>query len=233
MTPWLRVRLLLDRVVAVAIGIVVAPVVGVLALLIRREDGGPGLITVARVGRHGRPFDMWKLRSMRATQAGGRAGGAALTSGDDPRITSIGRHIRSFHLDELPQLLNVARGEMLLLGPRPEAPEYVDDSSPQWTAVLSVPPGIAGPTQVIVNDWEREIISDDADDTGYLTKVVPVKLAIDQWYLQNCSPLNDVLVAITLVRRFLPGTGSWTLKEKIAGAVPEARDVIDHGRVVR
>jgi len=230
MTRWLSLRLVVDRIVAVLLGILVAPVVGVLAVLIRREDGDPGLITVTRVGRHGRPFRMWKLRSMRASGPGGTAGGAPLTSGNDPRITSIGRHIRMFHLDELPQLINVAKGEMLLLGPRPEAPEFVDESSPQWTAVLAVPPGIAGPTQVIVNDWEREVISGDTDGTGYRTKVVPVKLAIDQWYLQQCSPVVDALVAITLVRRFLPGTGSWTLRTRVAREVPEARDLIEDRR---
>ena len=229
MTPWLRARLVLDRVVALVGAILTAPLVVAVALLIRREDGGPPLIAVTRVGRDGRPFRMWKLRSMRTSRADGLAPGPQLTTGDDPRITRIGRRIRSTHVDELPQLLNVVKGDMLLLGPRPEAPEFVDLDSPVWRIVLSVPPGIAGPTQVIVNDWEREVISEDDDSSGYPTKVLPVKLAIDQWYLEHCTPVTDVLVAITLVRRFLPGTGSWTLKQRVLRAVPEARVPIEHG----
>lgn len=222
MTWWLRARLVLDRLLGVIGSILLAPVIGALALLVRREDGGPGLITVARIGRHGRPFRMWKVRSMRVTQDDGGAGGPALTTLDDQRITAIGRRLRAYHLDELPQLINVARGEMLLLGPRPEAPEFVDPEDARWQHILSCPPGIAGPTQVIVNDWERDVIARSGSDAGYCDEVLPVKLAIDGWYLGRCSPITDALVAITLARRFLPGTESTTLKKRVFAAVPEA-----------
>ena len=204
-----------------------APVVGVLALLIRRHDGGPPLIRVTRVGRSGRPVRMWKLRSMRADRPDGSADGSALTGELDRRITPIGRRLRAYHLDELPQLWNVARGEMLLLGPRPEAPEFVDHGCPQWAEILSVPPGIAGPTQVIVSDWERTCIADDDDGDCYRRDVLPVKLAIDRWYLRSASPTNDLLVGVTLLRRFLPGTESWTLKRRVFSEVPEAAPVRD------
>jgi lipopolysaccharide/colanic/teichoic acid biosynthesis glycosyltransferase len=227
LSAWLRLRLIADRVVALVAGIVLAPFIAAMAVLVRREDGGPGFIAVTRVGRDGRPFRMWKLRSMRATRPDGTADGLTLSGGHDDRITQIGRRMRAYHFDELPQLLNVVRGEMGILGPRPETPEFVDLDDPTWQEVLTIPPGIAGPTQVIVNDWERSLIDEVPDGSAYRSKVVPVKLAIDQWYLHRSSPITDALVAITLVRRFLPGTESTTLKIAVFDAVPEALVVRD------
>lgn len=226
LSPWLRVRLVLDRLVAVGLGLLSAPVVAVLAALIRR-DGGPGLIRVPRVGRHGKVFGMWKLRSMRADTGGGLAKGAAITLGEhDPRITTLGRHLRAYHLDELPQLWNVAAGQMCLLGPRPEAPEYVADESPAWSEILNMPPGMAGPTQLIVGDWERELLAEDPDN-AYSDVVLPVKLAIDQWYLRSSSPATDILVSLTLLRRFTTGSESWKLRERVFSAIPESSVVRD------
>ena len=186
-----------------------------------RHDGGPAFITVERVGRHGRPMRMWKLRSMRAESADGRATGVSLTSAGDDRITPIGAKLRAGHLDELPQLFNVARGEMALLGPRPEAPEYVDATDDDWRAVLAAPPGIAGPTQLAVGDWERDIITAAPDGSAYERDVVPVKVAIDRWYVEQASPGIDALVVVGLARR-LAGRPVGALLERIRAGVPEA-----------
>ena len=222
-TLWLRRRVVIDRLLAAIAAVLTAPLVAVLALVIRREDGGPPLIRVPRTGRGGKSFGMWKLRSMRATAADGLAAGSNLTNGaDDDRITAIGRRLRSYHLDELPQLWNVAAGEMSLLGPRPETPEFVNLREDRWREVLSVPPGIAGPTQLIVSDWEREVISASPDSGGYRNAVLPSKLAIDRWYLEAASPATDLLVAVTLLRRFLPGTEAWTLRHRVFADVAAA-----------
>ena len=225
MSRWLRCRLIADRVLAAALSVVTAPVVAVLALLVRRHDGGSPLISVPRVGRGGEPFGMWKIRSMRAETADGRATGVALTSTNDDRVTPIGARMRSLHLDELPQLYNVVRGEMSLLGPRPEAPEFVDLADPAWQAVLAVPPGIAGPTQLIVGDWEKLEI--DADPTGdaYQRTVVPVKLAIDRWYVRSSSPLLDLLVARSFIGHVLPHRDIAALRRRVSTEVPESSAV--------
>ncbi len=221
MSRYLRVRMVLDRLVA-AVGLVVlSPVIGVLGWLVHRHDGGPAFITVERVGRHGRPMRMWKLRSMRAESADGRATGVSLTSAGDDRITPIGAKLRAGHLDELPQLFNVARGEMTLLGPRPEAPEYVDTTDDGWRAVLAAPPGIAGPTQLAVGDWERDIITAAPDGSAYERDVVPVKVAIDRWYVEQASPGIDALVVVGLARR-LAGRPVGALLERIRAGVPDA-----------
>ncbi len=222
MSRWMQARSTLDRVVAAAALMVVWPFIAVLGLAVRLSDRGPAFVGVPRMGRGGQVFTMWKLRSMRADNADGRANGVSLTSIDDNRITPIGTRLRAYYLDELPQLWNVVRGEMGLLGARPEAPEFVDLTDPRWKAVLQAPPGIAGPTQLMVNEWERHLISACGQGSVYVDQVVPIKLAIDGWYLRSASPRLDALVAITLVRRFMPGTGSHTLKKLINNQVPEA-----------
>ena len=225
MSRWLRLRSNLDRVAAALALAVLWPLIAALALAVRLSDRGPGFIGVQRMGRHGRPFTMWKLRSMRAEAPDGRARGISLTATNDTRITPIGVKLRAYYLDELPQLWNVVKGDMSLLGARPEAPEFVDLADPRWQLVLSAPPGLAGPTQLMVNDWERHLIT--ACDAGsvYVDEVVPVKLAIDGWYLANSSLRLDTLVLLTLLRRFAPGTGPNTLKERIRRDVPESHAV--------
>lgn len=218
---WLRCRLIVDRLVAAALAALTLPVVAALALVIRR-DGDAALIKVPRVGRRGREFGMWKLRSMRVERDDGRAGGASLTRSADDRITPVGRWLRTLHLDELPQLYNVISGEMCLLGPRPEAPQFVDHEDPAWQRVLRCPPGIAGPTQIVVGEWERQLIDHDQTGEAYVAEAVPVKLAIDSWYLRNATLRIDLLVAASLVRHVLPGGDSTALGRLVGDQVPEA-----------
>lgn len=229
----MRVRVGLDRVVAAVLLVVLGPLILALALVVRFADRGPGFVAVPRVGRHGRTFTMWKLRSMRADSPDGRAEGISLTSTNDDRITPVGVKLRAYYLDELPQLWNVVKGDMCLLGARPEAPEYVDEANPGWQLVLDAPPGLAGPTQLMVNDWERHLITACGAGSIYTDEVVPVKLAIDGWYVSSSSPRLDALVAMTLFRRFMPGTGANTLKRRIRRDVPESHAVEEDVAVAR
>lgn len=221
MSSYLRARVVADRAVAAVVLALVSPVIAVVGWMIRRHDGGPALIRVERVGRGGTTIGMWKLRSMRAETSGGQATGVSLTSADDDRITPIGRWLRKGHLDELPQLLNVVRGEMALLGPRPEAPEFVDLRDERWRSVLEAPPGIAGPTQLAVGDWERDVITAAPDGSAYEEVVVPVKLAIDRWYVSEASPSLDLAVVMGVVRHLTGGRPS-ALLDRVRAAVPQA-----------
>ncbi len=226
---WLRFRAtVVDRIVAAAALAIASPLIGVLIALVRR-DGGPGLITVPRVGRGGETFGMWKIRSMRVAGPEGHAGGAGLTSEGDDRITPIGRRIRSLHLDELPQLINVARGEMTLLGPRPEAPSYVDLEDDRWRDVLQVAPGIAGPTQLIVGDWERDVISRPTGEADYVREVVPVKLALDRWYVNEASVRLDVIVVVSLVRHLASRDSGHRLVDEVRRNVDLATAPLEWG----
>lgn len=225
---WLRMRRWIDRFLAAVLLAGVAPAIGVLAILVRLDDRGPAFIAVPRVGQGGQVFGMWKIRSMRVERQDGRALGAVLTNSEDPRITRMGRIVRGTHLDELPQLLNVVRGQMLLLGPRPEAPEYVDIDETAWVEALQVPPGIAGPTQLVVGDWELTQIDLDESGTAYRRVVLPVKLGIDRWYVRSASPSLDLLIVRTLLVSVLRGGDAAGLRRTVEHSVPAASAARTH-----
>lgn len=220
MTRWLRGRGVADRLVAATLGVPAGPIVALLVLAVRRHDPGPGLIRLERVGRHGRPFRQWKLRSMRT--GGGPGAGPPITGARDPRVTTLGRRLRHLRLDEVPQLLNVIAGQMALLGPRPEAPAYVDLTDRRWQEVLRARPGIAGPTQVLVADWEATVVAAADDPDAYRSVVLPLKLGIDLWYVRNASPWIDLLVIGALARRFVGSPYRTALCARVVAEVSEA-----------
>jgi len=175
-SPWKRV---LDLVLASSIGLVSLPLLLALGLLIRR-DGGPALFKQPRVGERGEPFTLFKLRTMRVDAAAA----AQWASLDDPRITRIGHFLRKSHLDELPQLWNVIRGEMSLVGPRPEQPEFVDRlerSVPFYQRRHMVRPGITG--------WAQVRCGYAGSDVGSAWK-----LCHDLYYLKHRSMVFDVVI---------------------------------------
>lgn len=202
---WLRVRLPLDRVVALILLVLLAPVMLAAAVSVRRHDGGPAFIRLRRVGRGGECFMMWKLRTMTVDGQSNRAGGSSLSTANDARTTPVGARLRRMRLDELPQLLNVVQGQMSLIGPRPEDPEFVDAGDARWRAVLRQPPGIAGLTQVLVHDWEAAVLATGDREATYRERVLPTKLTIDQWYVANARPGTDLLVMAAIAERFTAG----------------------------
>ena len=201
--------------VAMVLLAALTPVFVIVAAMVRLDDGGPSFVRVVRVGRGGRPIRMWKFRSMRGGQASALAGGPPLTARDDERITRVGRWIRHFRIDELPQLVNVARGEMALIGPRPEAPEFVDLGDRSWQRILAARPGIAGPTQALVHRWESEVLSSTTSEATYRSTVLPVKKQIDEWYVEHASPSVDLLVLATLLKAG-ERTGTDALRTRLA-----------------
>ena len=149
-SPFFRTKHVVDRCVAFVLLIPALPVIAVLIVVIRLTSRGPGVFKQTRVGKGGRIFTMYKLRSMRL-DAEASTGPAWSAVGIDPRVTRLGYWLRRLHLDELPQLLNVLRGEMSLVGPRPERPEFVHvlaDQIPGYLNRLMVQPGITGLAQI-------------------------------------------------------------------------------------
>ena len=117
-----------------------------------------------------------------------------MTMSGDPRVTRTGRILRRFKLDELPQLWNVIRGDMALVGPRPEVPEFVDPGSPLWQAVLRVRPGITDPVSIAFRNEER-LLAAASDPIGYYRRrVLPAKLNANVAYLRNRSPWRDIRI---------------------------------------
>jgi lipopolysaccharide/colanic/teichoic acid biosynthesis glycosyltransferase/nucleoside-diphosphate-sugar epimerase len=180
---------LFDLVVA-AVGLaLVWPVLAGLAVLIKLDSPGSVFFRQERVGRHGRPFRIFKFRTMvdRAYALGPR-----LTQKRDPRITRVGVILRWLKLDELPQLFNVLAGHMSLVGPRPEDPHFVALYTPEQRRVLSVRPGIVGPSQINGRD-ETEMYPEGVDtERYYVEHILPAKLATDLEYVRRSGLLFDL-----------------------------------------
>lgn len=216
----------LDRVAALLLGLLLAPGVALLAGWVRWAEGPPSVLGLRRVGRRGRRFRMWKLRTMTVSQPWGGAGGSALTAGGDQRVTAVGARLRRLRLDEVPQVVNVVRGEMALIGSRPEAVELVDLNDPRWVEVLGVAPGITGATQLVVHEWEEQVMAGGGDHVErYRAVVLPVKLAIDAWYVRRGSPAVDATIVWSMVERFALGRAETTVDRLVRREVAEARAV--------
>jgi lipopolysaccharide/colanic/teichoic acid biosynthesis glycosyltransferase len=187
---------LFDLILAVISLIMLAPLFGIIALAIVFDSPGPVFYKGSRIGKDGKPFKIRKFRTMvvRADQMG-----SALTSGGDPRVTRVGRIMRKFKIDELPQLVNVLLGEMSVVGPRPESPGYVALYTPQQRQVLKVPPGITGLTQVQFRN-EEALLQRYADvETAYIEMIMPYKLSIDTEYIARRSFFYDLRLIVETV----------------------------------
>jgi lipopolysaccharide/colanic/teichoic acid biosynthesis glycosyltransferase len=192
----------MNRLLAILILLLFSPLLAICALAVLCCDGTPVFYGDRRVGRGGVLFTLWKFRTMR------HATGPRITAVNDARITQLGRLLRQTKLDELPQLWNVARGEMNLVGPRPETPEFVDTASPIWQEILSVAPGITGAASLAGFDEASLLAAVPNPVELYRSQLLPEKLAIETAWLRSRSGWGDAgLVArtVALVFRALRG----------------------------
>jgi len=187
-----RLERALDVALAVTAFVLALPVIGVAALAIRLNSDGPVFHHGVRVGRNGSLFRIHKLRTMRAESEGA---GPAVTAGDDPRITEVGRVLRRTKLDELPQLVNVLKGDMSLVGPRPEHPEYVKRYSPAQRRLLSVRPGMTGPATLANMDEEDELRGGHPEAV-YVHRILPRKLQLELDYLDRATAMARLGILI-------------------------------------
>jgi len=191
---------LLDRFLAIFLLMLALPILCVAAIAIVLEDGRPVLFRQTRVGRGYRRFELWKLRTMRVR----KFAGAEITSAGDSRVTRAGAVLRKYKLDELPQLFNVCRGEMSLIGPRPEVPAYVT-SDQLWSEVLSVRPGITDLSTLLFRNEEHILAQAEDPEQYYRTVVLPHKLRLARQYQEIRSFLTDLrLLAVTVLCSFTP-----------------------------
>ena len=169
--------------------IISAPIFAVVSALIKLDSRGPAFCQQGRIGKDGRIFRVIKFRTMveNASQVGPK-----LTAKNDPRITVVGQILRWLKIDELPQLLNVLKGDMSVIGPRPEIPEIVDLYTEEQRKVLSVRPGMLGPSQIIGRN-ELDKYPDDVDvEPYYIEHILPEKLSTDLEYVKHATLLNDI-----------------------------------------
>ena len=182
----------LDIVLAALMLVVAAPLILLAAVAIRLESRGPAVFRQRRVGLHGRPLDLWKLRTM---VSGAEAMGAGIyVLEGDPRITRAGRLLRRYSLDELPNLVNVLRGEMAIVGPRPTVQEQVDRYTDRQRRRLEVKPGITGWAQV----------------NGRASLPWPERIELDVWYVDNRSLALDVRILLRTAWLLLTGRGLYS-----------------------
>lgn len=178
-----------------------SPLFLLLAVLIRRVSHGPVFYRGVRTGRFGRPFRIFKFRTM---VLDAEARGGTTTGEEDPRVIPYGGFLRRSKLDELPQLINVLRGEMSLVGPRPEVPEYTDRYGPEEQVILSVRPGITDLASLEFVDLSSHVGREDPDGI-YRQKVLPRKNALRIRYVREQSFLGDLVILARTAVRVLAG----------------------------
>jgi lipopolysaccharide/colanic/teichoic acid biosynthesis glycosyltransferase len=192
----------LDLLGAIAGLALLSPLLLVLAVVVKATSPGPVLFRSLRIGLGGRPFVLLKYRSMIPAAP---ALGPAVTSANDPRVTTFGRLLRQLKLDELPQLINVLRGDMSLVGPRPEDPTYVARYSREQLAILEVKPGITSPASMRYRDEAAQLTGDDWEAT-YVSEVMPAKLAIDLEYVGERTAWSDLRLILMTTLSLRPRT---------------------------
>jgi lipopolysaccharide/colanic/teichoic acid biosynthesis glycosyltransferase len=181
-----------DLSVSIILLVLFAPFYLLIALLIKLDSSGPVHYQALRVGKNGRTFRLLKFRTMKVNSSNF---GPAITQKADPRITRVGRILREIKVDEIPQLWNVIRGDMSLVGPRPEDPRYVEKYNEEQRKVLLVKPGLSSPASIEYRH-EEKLLSKQVDNLEdyYVYQVMPKKLKIDLDYVENQSLIRDVAI---------------------------------------
>ena len=177
---------------------VLSPLLCVVAALVKSEDGGPVFYRGVRVGRNGKLFKMLKFRTMVVNAE--KLGGAS-TSDDDPRLLKIGKFLRKYKLDELPQLINVLKGDMSLVGPRPEVAFYVNMFTPEEKSILSVRPGITDWASVWNSDEGAVLAGSPDPEKTYMEKIRPEKIRLQLKYVRDHGFWADLkIIGLTFLK---------------------------------
>lgn len=180
-----------DLSLASVLLLILSPLLSILALLVKWGSPGPAFFRGVRVGRYGTPFRIFKFRTMVVNAE--RLGGPS-TADDDSRITRVGRVLRKYKLDELPQLINVIKGEMSLVGPRPEVQHYVNMYTDEEKAILTVRPGLTDWASIWNSD-EGAVLAGSADpERTYVEKIRPEKLRLQLRYVRERSFWTDIAI---------------------------------------
>jgi len=190
-----------DLVSSLTASVLLIPLFVIVAVLIKMNSKGPVFFRQKRVGMEGTEFVLYKFRTMREESVGPR-----ITKSGDARITAVGKVIRKLKIDELPQLFNVIRGDMAIVGPRPEVNEYVDLKSPLWRAALSVKPGITDPVTLKLRNEEELLATAPDPKRFYVDSLSPYKVEGYAEYVKSRSASKDFkLIIMTLISVVFPG----------------------------
>lgn len=190
----LVLKRIFDFVVALVLFIILAIPMAIIALMIKIEDPGPVLYRQERVTTYGRHFRIHKFRTM---VVNADKIGTAVTVGEDPRITKVGKRLRHLRLDELPQLIDVLQGTMSFVGTRPEAVRYVERYKPEYNATLLMPAGITSEASIRYKDEDKLLNSADDVDRVYMEQVLPAKMV---WNLESIKRFRFLREILTMFR---------------------------------
>lgn len=189
---------LFDFVISLIGLILLSPVFLIITLLIRFTNGRPVFFKQGRMGQHFKPFELIKFRSM---VIDADKIGSLITTKEDSRITRVGRFLRKTKLDELPQLINVLKGEISFVGPRPEVFKYVELFKNEYNGILKVKPGITDYAAIEFRDEEEILKGYNNTEDGYIKEILPQKIKLYREYISEMSLLNDMrLIILTLWR---------------------------------
>jgi lipopolysaccharide/colanic/teichoic acid biosynthesis glycosyltransferase len=206
----MTLRRVIDVVVSAVALVVLAPLLAVVALAVRLTSPGPVLFRQTRVGQAGRPFVLLKFRTMWHGALGPHVTGTA-----DRRVTPVGAWLRRAKIDELPQLVNVVRGDMTLIGPRPEVPRYLDALGARGRDYAAVRPGLADAATLVYYD-EAALLAGAADpERHYVEVILPDKVRLSVDYARRRTALTDVRLVWTLARRILGAGAAGELRVEV------------------
>ena len=198
----LIIKGIIDKILSIILIIVLSPVLIVLSILIKLDDwDGSILYTQQRVTQYGKVFNIYKFRSMieNADKVGG-----LVTTDNDMRVTKIGKYLRKFRLDELPQLFNIVKGEMSFVGTRPEVTKFVECYDDNMIKTLYLPAGVTSLASIKYKDEEKLLKNKKDIDKIYLKKILPAKMKYNIEYLKNFNLMNDFkIILLTIFKIFI------------------------------
>lgn len=177
--------------------ILLSPLFIILAIWIKKDSKGPVFYKQIRIGKDGREFYLYKFRSMRQ---GADKQGLLTVGGKDPRITKSGSFIRTYKLDEFPQLINVLKGDMSIVGPRPEVPKYVALYTADQQKVLSVKPGISDWASIYFRNENELLAQAENPEEFYVSEVMPQKLSMNLKYINNNNLFIDLKIILNTIK---------------------------------
>lgn len=192
----------LDVIAALVGLIVLAPLFVVTAILIKADSSGPVFFRQERMGKGFRPFRIYKFRTM--VKDAPRKGGA-LTASGDARITKIGKILRQTKIDELPQLINILRGDMSLVGPRPEVRQYVELFRKHYETILAVRPGLTDLASIKYRDESAILARAENPEQEYIQRILPDKLRLGEEYVRQSSLAFDLTLIFKTILALIPG----------------------------
>jgi lipopolysaccharide/colanic/teichoic acid biosynthesis glycosyltransferase len=189
-----------DLILSIPSIIILSPIFLLTAILIKIETPGPVVFINERIGRDGKPFRLYKFRTM--VKDASRIG-PAVTSAYDPRITGVGKLLRRFKVDEMLQIVNVVKGDMSVIGPRPEIKKYIDKFKDDYREVLKIKPGMADYAVIAFRNEERILSKFDNIEEGYIKEVLPEKIRLYRKYMEEMSLATDVKIFFKTILEIL------------------------------